>query len=1716
MAKSSGTQDRSQTKPSARDKTAESLVLVGIGASAGGLAALKALTSALNKTGRMAYVVAQHVSPRHNSLMVELLSPKTELKVVELQQPETPQADTIYVVPPNHDADIKDGKLIPIAADDEPGPRPSIDRLFLAIARFAGEASVGIVLSGTGRDGTHGLRAIKEANGIALVQDPATAEYSGMPNSAIQGGLADLILSPERIGEALHQTANKIGALRDNLPRNPEEVPDSVNRIYNLVHKHTGLDLRHYKGSTVLRRINRRALLANCDSLEHYAKHLAENLQETQLLAADLSVCVTEFFRDTKAFTGLRAALEDLFQEVADHAVIRIWVPGCATGEEAYSIAMLADDVLRKLQLRHETLIFVSDINPESVAYARKGVYPAAAVENTPKEFVERYFERSGDEVAVRQELRQSMVFATQNVTTDPPFSKLDLISCRNLLIYLEGRTQKHVLGAFHYALREGGFLFLGKSESVDVHRDLFEDYDKHARIYRRSDHPIVLPTATLPHAKPSTVPTASVIGNRSSVGPPTSKQGIAERTRDMVAAVYAPPSVIVDTNDRILQFMGELSPFITLPRGPADWHVHDLVIPPLNTEIRPLIHRCRRENHTVRGGNYTLEVGGQMRRVTPVAHIDSNRGDALVLLAFEVKPLLEPRDEDEDRSASVERVIREMESELASTREHLQTVVEEVETSNEELQTLNEELQSSNEELQSTNEELQTSNEELQSTNEELLTVNEELATKSTELETSRTDLQNIKESLDYPLIVVNEQLAITHFNAMAEVVIVQADRIQVGDVLTHVPWRFSTPGLGESTRKVVQTGEAEEQVLRGADNTWLKLRILPYRNSAGATRGAVLTFIDVTKEEEARVASAEREAMHRIMLESSSVGMLVTDIEGVLTECNPVLSELLGHASNKLLKAKLSDRVHPEDQKVWVDGYRAMRNGRRDSLHSEIRLQHAKGHWIWCSMHTAPIRGADGVLERAVSQIQDISSRRQKQEKLVREQTQLRLLNEISRHVLDAQNLPALRERILADLAVLYDDLRVSYLQISANNELTVLSSVQPDAWPSSSGNQVRLRTDSIYLQQLRSATPISSSRIRDSRELKALLNQLESVGTQALLDVPVFRDGELIGAVRLEAGDERDWHRFDIETLQAIADLLAVAARDLDALEARQQAVETLKIQRERIAVTLRSIGDGVITTDTDGRIDYLNPAAVEITGWSEEEAKGRSLFHVYRAVQGDSLQPVQNPVERCLQDGEAFEQHDLDLLLLTRDRRRVPISHSAAPLQDGEGKLIGGVLVFRDVSQTRMFTEELSRRATHDPLTNLTNRAEFERRLEVLNRKSQRGQGMHSVLFVDLDRFKAVNDSAGHAAGDALLREVGQVMRNRLRQSDTLSRIGGDEFAVLLPDCGADRALEIAEAIRDAVRSFRFEWQNRNFSVGVSIGVVEVGAEPISITDILARADSACYAAKRRGRNAVCVYESTLDDMDQSGRSELLARIGRAVEEDLFSLSVLTARSQAKLAPEYHELLLRLPDEDGELLEAAKFLPTAERYGLLGSIDRWVIRNALSHLDDELALGDGVFAINLSGPGLADTRVHEYLERKIQASSVDPKRLCFEISEPSVVAFRENVLQFIERIGALGCQFALDEFGGGIGSFGLLRELPVQYVKIGSSFRQALRTQKIDDTLINAICEICHEADRLVIANRVEKQEDADALLKLGIDYVQGHINHPPKPLTGFKP
>ncbi len=906
------------------------LVIVGIGASAGGLEALKELMSGLAHSGSLSYVVAQHLSPSHSSLLRDLLRPSTELAVRDVTDRLIPVADTIYITPPNHDVEYINGTLRLLKPKATVGPKPSVDHFFTSLAENYGENTVGIILSGTGSDGALGVRAIKAAGGVALIQDPQTAKYDGMPRAAIQTGSADMVLPAQKIGDVLLGLIALPASMR--LPLQEEELIGAHAKIKAHVKQHTGFDLGHYKSATVNRRLSRRMALHKIATLDAYAARVRSDRKEAVQLTKDVLISVTSFFRDPQAFDLLRLQLERMVEERGRDSVVRIWVPACATGEEAYGIAMLISEVIREKGVRSEFLVFATDLDSDALAFARNGNYPDTAVESLPKAIRERFFEQSGRSYQVKKSLRQSIVFALQNVIEDPPFSRVDLISCRNLLIYFNRDVQRRVLEIFHYALRSNGRLFLGKSESIELHKELFDDLDKKARIYLRRE------TSGPPYAVPlrSRRGTGQMEEPARRSGPEFPNTNYKLLTA--IAERYCPPAVVINESDEAQHFHGELRPFLRFPRGSAVLKVFDLVPDEIRGEIRALIHRCRRERQLQTGSVISIaQADGSHSFVPVVAPLPMDK-HLLVMLSFEpaqksIHTAIE-RDTESDRDNVI---IEELEKELASTRQHLQTVVEELETSNEELMSQSEELQSSNEELQSTNEELQVSNEELQSTNEELLTVNDEMQSKSAELSLLASDLQSIKDSLDFPLMVTDARMHLKHFNHSADHLLPK-EGLQLDMSLASIDWHVDMVGLLPTIKTVINTGKPSEKMLTDDQGRSYAVRVMPTLGPEGESQGAVVTFIDISTRAAAEDVLRDREAMYRLSFETSAIGMGVLKQNLQFIKANAALCNLLGYSEAELNTKILTDVIHDPKNREWRTMLDELVHAERPSMSHEL----------------------------------------------------------------------------------------------------------------------------------------------------------------------------------------------------------------------------------------------------------------------------------------------------------------------------------------------------------------------------------------------------------------------------------------------------------------------------------------------------------------------------------------------------------------------------------------------------------------------------------------------------------------------------------------------------------------------------------------------------------------------------------------------------------
>ncbi len=557
-----------------------------------------------------------------------------------------------------------------------------------------------------------------------------------------------------------------------------------------------------------------------------------------------------------------------------------------------------------------------------------------------------------------------------------------------------------------------------------------------------------------------------------------------------------------------------------------------------------------------------------------------------------------------------------------------------------------------------------------------------------------------------------------------------------------------------------------------------------------------------------------------------------------------------------------------------------------------------------------------------------------------------------------------------------------------------------------------------------------------------------------------------------------------------------------------------------EKELAEVTLHSIGDAVITTDARCNIEYMNPVAESLTGWRIAEARGVPLRRVFNIISGITREVETNPAEVCLREQRIVGLND-NTVLISRTGDEVMVEDSAAPVRDREGNVVGAVMVFYDVSETRHTSHLLSYYASHDPVTGLVNRREFERRLvELLT--NARGRGRHHALcYVDLDQFKLVNDTCGHAAGDKLLRQVSFLLSQKVRDADTLARLGGDEFGVLLEGCGLDEARRVSETLRGAIDDFHFVWETQVFDVGASIGLVPITPESAGPEDVLGQADAACYAAKEKGRNRIQVYQpGDTEFAHRHGQMRWISRLNRALEEDRFLLYAQTIAPLGRTEPRSAscEILLRLQDEEGRIVPPGAFIPAAERYNLMPAIDRWVVRSTLTVLS-QLAREGGAHRtvrcnVNLSGASLCDERLLEFIREQLAVASVDPRLVCFEITETAAVENLDQASAFMVALHQSGCSFALDDFGTGMSSFGYLKNLPVDYLKISGKFVRNVGTSAVDRAMVDAINRIGHVMSVETIAEFVESGAVLEGLRQLGVDHGQGFAIGRPVPLQDW--
>jgi two-component system, chemotaxis family, CheB/CheR fusion protein len=893
-----------------REGTEHPLIIVGIGASAGGLEGLTLFLENVPEKSGLSFVVIQHLDPVHKGYMPELLQRVTKMEVIQVKDRMKVRPDKVYLIPPNKSMSVLHGTLHLLEPTEPRGLRLPIDVFFHSLADDQQEKSIGVILSGMGSDGTQGLKSIKEKGGLVLVQDPLQAKFDGMPRSAIDAGIADIVAGAAELPGRL------LNLIRHD--RTPEteilitpKVQGTLEKIILLIRSKMGNDFSMYKKNMLYRRIERRMGVNQIDRIQNYLRFLQESPKEVEILYRELLIGVTNFFRDPPVWETLKeTVLPALVRERNGHQFLRAWVPGCSTGEEAYSLAMVLKEVIDQVKPVNEmkVQVFATDLDGNAIDAARKGLYPENITSNVSAKRLKRFFLKEEHGYRVNLELREMLVFATQNVIMEPPFTRLDILSCRNLLIYLDQELQKKLISLFHYSLNPGGILILGTAETAGEQARLFTQVDNKSRIYHCGMNKVNPDPVDFPLA-----PSFVKLESAEKYQPAKNPDNLQSLTEQLLLSQYTPPSVLVNENGDILYINGRTGKYLEPPMGKANWNIFAMVRDELRNELMDAFQQVVHLNTAITLTNLIPEKNGGITTVdVTVQYITGPRSLAgMVLFIFRESPFIGVGKGSVRKSARHGKIntrINELEQELQHYRETLQSQHEEMQTSQEELKSTNEELQSTNEELQSTNEELTTSKEELQSLNEELQTVNAELQSKVDDLSRASSDMKNLLNSTEIATLFLDDDLNIRRFTTQTTKLIklIPSD---TGRPVTDLATELSYPQLADDCREVLRTLAFCEKPITTHDGRWFSVRIMPYRTMDDRIDGLVITFTEITRAKKLEEGLKGSNELMGILFNSTPGAALWISEEGKILEFNPGAEKLFGLNREMVLNGSFTE---------------------------------------------------------------------------------------------------------------------------------------------------------------------------------------------------------------------------------------------------------------------------------------------------------------------------------------------------------------------------------------------------------------------------------------------------------------------------------------------------------------------------------------------------------------------------------------------------------------------------------------------------------------------------------------------------------------------------------------------------------------------------------------------------------------------------------------
>ncbi|WP_321313775.1 CheR family methyltransferase [Halarcobacter sp.] len=990
----------------------EILTIVGIGASAGGLDPLQSFIKKIKPSENITYVITQHLDKHQPTKLLEILSRSSTIPISMAMDDEIIEANRIYICPPKYNLTIENNRFKLITPSSKDYSVPSINKFFTSLAKQKEDKAIGIILSGAGNDGSEGIKDIKLAGGITIAQEETTAKHPEMPSAAIKTKHVDLILSPENMAVEL-QTI-----LKYPLILYKEDYGKQLDKIFDILLDKTNTDFSDYKISTIQRRIKRRMVVTKKKSLDDYIDYLKISEKEVKLLQKELLVIVTSFFRDEEAFIQLEKSIEKLVQNKNKYEPIRVWITGCATGEEAYSVAIILYEALKRNNLSNKIQIFATDISSEAIKVARDGSYDINSVKNIKQNLLKEYFIKKDDTYKISKDIRDIIIFSKHDMIKDPPFLNMDLITCRNLLIYFNSELQKRIFSIFFNALNTEGILFLGKSENTTNITNLFVSIDNKWKIFKKDKS-----------STPPTLDNMTYYPKRYVSGLSTVKKRFIKKKdfnthlhnslAQTILDKYFDTYIIINRENNIIYTKGELSDYIKFPKGGFTQELFSFLKDSIRVDIRTAILKARREQEIV---SFGIKLDGLNLRIDiiPIRENEiATEGICIVFKQNKDEIVIENNKELVDKYNRLN--IQELEQELIETKERLQTTIEELETSNEELQSTNEEFQSSNEELQSTNEELETSNEELQSTNEELTTVNQELERKSKELRISNKDLENTFDSISYGVMILDTDLKIRKYTSFMETISTISSK-NICNELSSIPMPIESKFLNKKIKEVMKSGE-ETKFEKKFKNMDLLITIKPYLGEKNEIRGSILSFHDITKikenEEELKRAKYELEHINDNLehiidektleikvinrnleeknktltnalklfentFEQAAVGIAHVSLNGDWLKVNQKLCDILSYTKEELLDLTFQDITYPDDLDRDLEYVNQLLTGEIENYSLNKRYYKKDKSIVWINLTASLVRKTNKEPDFFIAVIEDISLQKEYQEKL------------------------------------------------------------------------------------------------------------------------------------------------------------------------------------------------------------------------------------------------------------------------------------------------------------------------------------------------------------------------------------------------------------------------------------------------------------------------------------------------------------------------------------------------------------------------------------------------------------------------------------------------------------------------------------------------------------------------------------------------------------